>query len=184
MSRICGCLDEEVAQFRDRDLAALNLPHVILDATKCEARVNHRIVSQAVVVAVGVAADGRREVLGFDVGDTENEAFWTGFLRSLKTRGLGGVALVMSDAHSGLKKAINTVFQGAIWQRCRVHFMRNVFAAVPKGSQNMVASVIRTIFAQPDTEHISKQFTEVVAMLSRSHPPRFRSCSTRHGTTS
>jgi transposase-like protein len=142
---------------------------VFLDATYCTARVNHQIVSQ-VVVAVGVAADGRREVLGFDVGDTENEAFWTGFLRSLKTRGPGGMALVMSDAHSGLKKAINTVFQGASWQRCRVHFMRNVLAVMPKGSQDMVASVIRTVFAPPDAHHINKQFTEVVAMLGRSHP--------------
>lgn len=170
VSRICAGLDEQVAQFRDRDLAALDYPYVFLDATYCKARVNHRIVSQAVVVAVGVAADGRREVLGFDVGDTENEAFWTGFLRSLKTRGLGGVALVISDAHTGLKKAIDTVFQGASWQRCRVHFMRNILAVVPKGSQDMVASVIRTIFAQPDAEHISKQFIEVVAMLGRSHP--------------
>ena len=170
VSRICAGLDEQVAVFRDRDLAALDFPYVFLDATYCKARVNHRIVSQAVVVAVGVAADGRREVLGFDVGDTENEAFWTGFLRSLKTRGLGGVALVMSDAHTGLKKAITTVFQGASWQRCRVHFMRNVLAVVPKGSQDMVASIIRTIFAQPDREHIDKQFTEVVAMLGRSHP--------------
>ncbi|MGV8876016.1 MAG: IS256 family transposase, partial [Rhodoglobus sp.] len=109
-------------------------------------------------------------VLGFDVGDTENETFWTAFLRSLKTRGLDGVKLVMSDAHSGLKKAIGTVFQSASWQRCRVHFMRNVLAVVPKGSQDMVASVIRTVFAQPDTEHIQKQFTEVVAMLGHSHP--------------
>lgn len=170
VSRICAGLDEQVAQFRDRDLAALDYPYVFLDATYCKARVNHRIVSQAVVVAVGVAADGRREVLGFDVGDTENEAFWTGFLRSLKTRGLGGVALVISDAHTGLKKAIDTVFQGASWQRCRVHFMRNILAVVPKGSQDMVASVIRTVFAQPDAEHIGKQFIEVVAMLGRSHP--------------
>jgi len=88
--RICAGLDAEVAMFRDRDLAALDYPYVFLDATYCKARVNHRIVSQAVVVAVGVAADGRREVLGFDVGDTENELFWTGILRSLKTRGLGG----------------------------------------------------------------------------------------------
>lgn len=170
VSRICAGLDEEVALFRDRNLAGLDYPYVFLDATYCKARVNHRIVSQAVVVAVGVAADGRREVLGFEVGDTENEAFWTGFLRSLKTRGLDGVALVISDAHSGLKKAIGTVFQGASWQRCRVHFMRNVLAVVPKGSQDMVASVIRTVFAQPDAHHISKQFTEVVAMLGRSHP--------------
>lgn len=88
----------------------------------------------------------------------------------MKTRGLAGVALVMSDAHTGLKKAIDTVFQGASWQRCRVHFMRNVLAVVPKGSQDMAASVIRTVFAQPDSEHIEKQFTEVVAMLGRSHP--------------
>jgi putative transposase len=170
VSRICAGLDEQIAQFRDRDLAAVDYPYVFLDATYCKARVNHRIVSQAVVVAVGVAADGRREVLGFDVGDTENEGFWTGFLRSLKTRGLGGVALVMSDAHSGLKKAISTVFQGSSWQRCRVHFMRNVLSAVPKGSQDMVASIIRTIFAQPDAEHVAAQFDEVARMLERSHP--------------
>ena len=170
VSRICGGLDAEVAQFRDRTLAGQEFPYVFLDATYCKARVGHRIVSQAIVIAVGVAADGRREVLGFEVGDSENEAFWTGFLRSLKTRGLDGVRLVMSDAHSGLKKAIGTVFQGAGWQRCRVHFMRNVLAVVPKGSQEMVASIIRTIFAQPDTEHIRKQFREVTTMLGRSHP--------------
>jgi len=170
VSRICAGLDEQIAQFRDRDLAAVDYPYVFLDATYCKARVNRRIVSQAVVVAVGVAADGRREVLGFDVGDTENEGFWTGFLRSPKTRGLGGVALVMSDAHSGLKKAISTVFQGSSWQRCRVHFMRNVLSAIPKGSQDMVASIIRTIFAQPDAEHVKAQFAEVTRMLDRSHP--------------
>ena len=170
VSRICAGLDEEIAVFRDRDLAALDYPYVFLDATYCKARVNHRVVSQAVVVAVGIAADGRREVLGFDVGDTENEAFWTAFLRTMKARGLGGVKLVMSDAHSGLKKAIGTVFQCASWQRCRVHFMRNVLSVVPKGSQDMVASIIRTIFAQPDAEHVSTQFAEVTRMLQRSHP--------------
>ncbi len=170
VSRICAGLDEQIAAFRDRTLTAIDYPYVFLDATYCKARVNHRIVSQAVVVAVGVAADGRREVLGFDVGDTENEGFWTGFLRSLKARGLDGVALVMSDAHSGLKKAISTVFQGSSWQRCRVHFMRNVLSVVPKGSQDMVASIIRTIFAQPDAEHVATQFEEVTRMLQRSHP--------------
>jgi putative transposase len=90
VSRICAGLDAEVAQFRDRTLASQDFPYVFLDATYCKARVNHRIVSQAVVVAVGVAADGRREVLGFDVGDSENEGFWTEFLRSLRTRGLPG----------------------------------------------------------------------------------------------
>ena len=95
VSRICADLDHEVGAFRDRDLSAMGYPYVFLDATYCKARVNHRVVSQAVVVAFGVAADGRREVLGFDVGDSENEAFWTGFLRSLKARGLGGVKLVI-----------------------------------------------------------------------------------------
>jgi transposase-like protein len=170
VSRICADLDAEVAAFRDRDLTSMGYPYVFLDATYCKARVNHRVVSQAIVVAVGVAADGRREVLGFDVGDTENEAFWTSFLRSLKARGLGGVKLVISDAHTGLKKAISTVLQGAAWQRCRVHFMRNVLSVVPKGSQDMVASVIRTIFAQPDDDHVTAQFDEVALMLERSHP--------------
>lgn len=170
VSRICAGLDEEIAVFRDRDLASIDYPYVFLDATYCKARVNHRVVSQAIVVAVGIAADGRREVLGFDVGDTENEGFWTSFLRSLKARGLGGVKLVMSDAHSGLKKAIGTVFQNASWQRCRVHFMRNVLSVLAKGSQDMVASIIRTIFAQPDAEHVSTQFDEVARMLQRSHP--------------
>jgi len=140
---------------------------VFLDATYCKGRVNHRIVSQA--IAVAVAADGRREVLGFDVGDTENEGFWTAFLRSLKVRGLDGVQLVGSDAHSSLKKSIGAVFQGAVWQRCRVHLMRNLLSIVPKGSQDMVASIIRTIFAQPDRENIEKQFSEVTTMLARSH---------------
>ncbi|WP_426623934.1 IS256 family transposase [Leifsonia sp. McL0607] len=170
VSRICAGLDAEVATFRDRDLASLQFPYVFLDATYCKARVNHRIVSQAVVVAVGVAADGRREVLGFDVGDSENEGFWAAFLRSLKARGLSGVHLVISDAHTGLKKAIGTVFQDASWQRCRVHFMRNVLSIVPKGSQDMVASIIRTIFAQPNAEHVFTQFDEVTRMLTRSHP--------------
>ncbi|WP_264671655.1 IS256 family transposase [Arthrobacter sp. VKM Ac-2550] len=170
VSRICEDLDHEVAAFRDRDLSAMDYPYVFLDATYCKARVGHRVVSQAVVVAFGVAADGRREVLGFDVGDSENEGFWTAFLRSLKARGLDGVKLVISDAHSGLKKAIGTVFQGAAWQRCRVHFMRNVLSAVPKGSQDMVASIIRTAFAQPDAGHVNAQFDEVTRMLQKSHP--------------
>src|SRR5690606_37673147 len=103
-----------------------------------------------VVVAIGVAQAGRREVLGFEVGETESQPFWTTFLRSLKARGLGGVKLVISDAHTGLTAAIETVFAGASWQRCRVHFMRNVLTAVPKAAGPMVASIIRTIFAQPD----------------------------------
>ncbi len=170
VSRICADLDLEIGAFTGRDLSAMGFPYVFLDATYCKARVNHRVVSQAIVVAIAVAADGRREVLGFDVGDTESEPFWTQFLRSLKARGLNGTQLVISDAHTGLKAAIGTVLQGSGWQRCRVHFMRNVLAIVPKGNAEMVASIIRTIFAQPDAEHVRAQFDEVTRMLERSHP--------------
>ncbi|GAB3611657.1 IS256-like element IS1553 family transposase [Humibacter ginsengiterrae] len=169
VSRICADLDEEVAAFRDRPLSGA-YPYVFLDATYCKARVNHRVVSQAVVVAVGIAADGRREVLGFEVGDTESQAFWTEFLRTLKARGLDGVQLAISDAHTGLIAAIQTVLQGASWQRCRVHFLRNVLAQVPKAAGQMVASIIRTVFAQPDAEHVMTQLGEVTRMLERSHP--------------
>jgi transposase-like protein len=170
VSRICADLDGEVTAFRDRDLGETGYPYVFLDATYCKARVNHRVISQAMVVAIGVASDGRREVLGFSGGDSENEVFWTGFLRSLRARGLDGVKLVISDAHTSLKKAISTVFQGASWQRCRVHFMRNVLSIVPRASQEVVASMIRTIFAQPDAKHVQAQFDEVVRVLTPSHP--------------
>jgi putative transposase len=123
-----------------------------------------------VVIATGVAADGRREVLGFDVGDSEDGAFWTAFLRSLKTRGLAGVPLVISDAHSGLRGAIEAILIGAAWQRCRVHFLRNVLAQVPKGSAEMVAAAIRTIFAQPDAEHVREQLDTIAHMLGRQLP--------------
>ncbi|ETB16153.1 transposase, partial [Mycobacterium avium subsp. avium 11-4751] len=128
------------------------------------------MVSQAVVIATGVAADGRREVLGFDVGDSEDGAFWTAFLRSLKTRGLSGVQLVISDAHTGLRSAIEAILIGASWQRCRVHFLRNVLAQVPKGSAEMVAAAIRTIFAQPDAEHVREQLDTIAGMLGRQLP--------------
>ncbi len=131
---------------------------------------NHRVVSQAIVVAVGVTADGRREVLGMDVGDSEDGAFWTAFLRGLKTRGLGGVQLVISDAHAGLKQAISAVLIGSAWQRCRVHFMRNVLAVVPKGNAEMVAAAIRTVFAQPDAAHVTEQFDVIAGMLGRQLP--------------
>jgi putative transposase len=167
VSRICADLDTEVGAFRDRSLADQTFPYVFLDATYCKARVNHRVVSQAVVIATGVRADGWREVLGFAVGDSEDGAFWTAFLRSLKARGLGGVQLVISDAHTGLKQAINAVLLGAAWQRCRVHFLRNVLAQVPKGSAEMVAAAIRTIFAQPDAAHVREQLGVIAGMLGR-----------------
>jgi putative transposase len=170
VSRICADLDAEVALFRDRSLAGQPFRYVFLDATYCKARVNHRVVSQAVVVATGVAADGHREVLGFDVGDSEDGAFWTAFLRSLKTRGLAGVQLVISDAHAGLQAAISAVLLGASWQRCRVHFLRNVLAQVPKGNAEMVAAAIRTIFAQPDAQHVREQLDTIAGMLGRQLP--------------
>src|SRR4051794_4847470 len=157
VSRICADLDAEVGSFRDRSLTEQAFPYVFLDATYCKARVDRRVVSQAVVIATGVAADGHREVLGFAVGDSEDGAFWTAFLRTLKARGLAGTQLVISDAHSGLTQAIAAVLLGASWQRCRVHFMRNVLARVPKGNAEMVAAAIRTIFAQPDAEHVHSQ---------------------------
>jgi transposase-like protein len=170
VSRICADLDTEVAAFRDRPLSGQAFRYVFLDATYCKARVDHRVVSQAVVVATGVAADGHREVLGFEVGDSEDGAFWTAFLRSLKTRGLMGVQLVISYAHAGLKNAIASVLLGAAWQRCRVHFLRNVLAQVPKGSAEMVAAAIRTIFAQPSPVHVHDQLEVIAAMLGRQFP--------------
>jgi putative transposase len=111
----------QAAQTIYQALAEHGFPYVFLDATYCKARVNHRVVSQAVVIATGVRADGWREVLGFAVGDSEDGAFWTAFLRSLKARGLAGVQLVISDAHAGLKQTIAAVLLGTAWQRCRVH---------------------------------------------------------------
>ena len=170
VSRICSELDHEVSAFRDRSLAEVAFPYVFVDATYCKARVSGRVCSQAVVIATGVSADGRREVLGFDVGDSEDGAFWTAFLRSLKARGLNGVQLVISDAHEGLKGAISSVMLGASWQRCKVHFLRNVLAQIPKGSADMVLAAIRTIFAQPDAAHVVEQFSTIARMLGRQLP--------------
>ena len=170
VSRICADLDEEVAAFRGRSLKTDAYPYVFLDATYCKARVNRRVVSQA-VVATAVRADGNREVLGFDVGDSEDGAFWTAFLRSLKARGLHGVQLVISDAHEGLKGALGSVFAGAAWQRCRVHYLRNILTRIPRGNAEMVAAAVRTIFAQPDAEHVHSQLDMIATMLGRQSPP-------------
>jgi putative transposase len=170
VSRICAQLDGDVAAWRGRTLDHIEFPYVFLDATYCKVRLNQRIVSQAVVIATGVSADGRREVLGCATGDSETEAFWTEFLRDLKGRGLGGVQLVISDAHSGLIKAIAATMQGASWQRCRVHFMRNALAKVSKGHAEMVAATIRTIFAQPGQKEVRAQVDKVADMLTEQFP--------------
>ncbi len=127
-----------------------------------KARQDGRVASTAVVIAVGVKGDtGEREVLGLDVGPSEDGSFWLTFLRSLVERGLKGVRLVTSDAHRGLKGAIEAVVQGASWQRCRVHFMRNALSLVPKATQQMVGATIRTVFAQPDSESAREQWRKV-----------------------
>jgi putative transposase len=170
VSRICAELDAEVAAFRSRSLSHTTFPYLFVDATYLKARVDGRVVSRAVVIATGVTADGGREVLGLDVGDSEDGAFWTAFLRSLKARGLQGVQLVISDAHTGLTQAISAVMAGAAWQRCRVHFLRNVLARVPRGSAEMVAAAIRTIFAQPTGAEVTDQVDKVAAMLQPKFP--------------
>jgi putative transposase len=170
VSRICENLDAEMAAFRSRDLGAVEFPYVFLDATYLKGRVDHQVVSRAVVVATGVSMDGRREVLGVSVGDSENEAFWSEFLRGLRERGLHGVRLVISDHHLGLKKAISTVMVGSSWQRCRVHFMRNVMARVTRTQVPMVIAAIQTIFAQPDALSVTSQFERIIDTLVGQFP--------------
>jgi putative transposase len=169
VSVLCQELDTEVERFRSRKLEG-NYPYCWVDATFVKTRQDHRVVSMAVVIAVGLnAATGQREVLGVDVGPSEDGAFWLRFLRSLVSRGLKGVQLVTSDAHEGLKGAIAAVLQGASWQRCRTHFMRNALCLVAKGTQQMVAASIRTVFVQPDAASAREQWRRVADQLR----PRF-----------
>lgn len=169
VSRITKSLDELVQDFRQRPLEG-EYPYVWLDALYLKVRQNHRVVSLAVVVAVAVTHEGKRTVLGFDVGASEEEAFWLEFLRSLVKRGLKGVQLVISDAHEGLKSAVRTVFTGASWQRCRVHFVRNVLAHIPKRDKAMVAAAVRTIFAQPGREAAGQQLRYVAETIEPHWP--------------
>jgi putative transposase len=170
VSRLCQALDGEVERFRTRRLDS-PYPYVWLDATFVKVREQGRVMSMAVVIAIGVRASGEREVLGLDVGPSEDGAFWLQFLRGLVARGLGGVKLVISDAHQGLKGAIVAVLQGAGWQRCRVHFVRNALALVPKTAAQMVAATIRTVFVQPDAQAAREQWRRVADSF-RSRFPR------------
>jgi putative transposase len=170
VSRICSELDEQLGAFRARSLAHVEFPYVFLDATYLKGRVDHQVVSRAVVVATGVSMDGNREVLGCAVGHSEDGAFWTEFLRSLRARGLNGVRLVISDQHLGLKKAIEAVMVGSAWQRCRVHFMRNVLSRVKRTNTHMVIAAIQTIFAQPDAVSVREQFDRIVGTLEGQFP--------------
>jgi putative transposase len=180
VSRICAELDGEVERFRSRPLEG-PYPYLWLDATFVKAREDGRVVSQAVVVAVGVTADGVREVLGCDVGPSEDGAFWLGFLRALVARGLRGVRLVTSDAHEGLRQAIGAVLHGAAWQRCRVHFLRNALAFVPKAAAQLVAATIRTVFAQPTAEAARAQWRQVADSF-RARWPRLAELMDEAGT--
>lgn len=167
VSRICKALDEPVRAFRERPLQGA-YPYLWLDATYVKVRQNHRIVSMALVAATGVRETGEREVLGFALGASEETSFWVEFLRSLVARGLQGVRLAISDAHQGLKTALAQVLSGATWQRCRVHFMRNVLAHVTRADKAMVAAALRTIFAQPERASAGEQLDLVAqSMIAR-----------------
>jgi putative transposase len=171
VSRICAGLDDRVAAFRNRTLGHTEFPYVYLDATYVHVRDDAlgQVVSRAVVIATGITINGDREILGVDIGDSEDATFWTAFLRSLKQRGLTGVRLVISDAHEGLKTAIRKCFQGASWQRCRVHYARNLLANVPKG-QAEFAAAFRSIFALATVEEILARWDEVAATLDERFP--------------
>lgn len=170
VSALAGELDEMVEAFRNRPLDNGPYAFIWLDAMSQRCREDGRVTNVAQVLATGVNRDGRRDVLGCDVITGEDGAGWLAFLRSLAARGLSGVRLVVSDAHPGLKQAIAAVFPGAVWQRCRTHFMRNLLTRVPRSAQNLVATLVRSIFAQPDAEEVWAQHGRVVAQLAERFP--------------
>ncbi len=171
VSRICVGLDEHVSAFKERRLDHSAFPYIYLDATYLHVRDDHHVVSKAVVIATGIRADGHREVLGFSVGDSEDEAFWRSFLQGLRRRGLNGVRLVISDQHSGLVAALRRTMQGVAHQRCRVHFARNLLSRVPKEPPGDGGpAVFRTVFAYAAREEISEQYDKVADMLRARFP--------------
>jgi putative transposase len=163
VSRLCEEIDERVKAFLDRPIEG-DWPYLWIDATYVKVRQNGRVVSVAVIVAVGANSDGRREVLGLDIGPSEAETFWTSFLRKLARRGLRGVKLVVSDAHEGLKAAVAKVLS-ATWQRCRVHFMRNALAHAGRSGRRVVSAFIATAFAQDDAQAARTQWRRVADQL-------------------
>src|SRR5450755_2496382 len=168
VSRLCEEIDGRVKAFLDRPIEG-DWPYLWIDATYVKVRQAGRIVSVAVIVAVGVNADGRREVLGMDIGPSEAETFWTAFLRKLARRGLRGVKLVVSDAHEGIKAAVSKVLT-ATWQRCRVHFMRNALAHAGRSGRRVVSAFIATAFAQDDAEQAKAQWRRVADQLKPKVP--------------
>jgi putative transposase len=163
VSKLCKEIDERVNAFLDRPLEG-EWPYLWLDATYLKVREGGRIVPVAAIIAVAVDAEGRREIVGLHLGPSEAETFWSSFLKGLLKRGLRGVKLVVSDAHEGLKAAIRRVL-GATWQRCRVHWMRNALAHVPKGQQTMVAAALRQAFLQADQANARQVWRQVADQL-------------------
>jgi len=180
VSRICAGLDVRVEAFRTRTLGHVEFPYVYLDATYVHVRDDAlgQVVSRAVVIATGITANGDREILGVAIGDSEDETFWTRFLRSLKQRGLTGVRLVISDAHAGLIKSIRKCFAGASWQRCRVHYARNLLAKIPKAHTDFVAAAFRSIFALATPEEVEARWDEVAVMVAERFPKAAESMNT------
>jgi putative transposase len=170
VSRLAKSLDEIVEDFRTRPLDGAPYVYLTLDALVVKCREGGRTVNVCVVHAVGVNGDGFRESLGLDVVTSEDGAAWLAYLRSLVARGLSGVRLVSSDAHPGLVDAIQATLPGASWQRCRTHFMRNLLTRVPKGAQSFVATMVRTIFAQPDADTVREQHRRIVIQLEERFP--------------
>jgi putative transposase len=168
VSRLCEEIDEKVKAFLDRPIEG-DWPYLWIDATYVKVRQNGRIVSVAVIIAVGVNSDGRREVLGMDIGASEAETFWTAFLRKLTRRGLRGVKLVISDSHEGIKAAVSKVLS-TTWQRCRVHFMRNVLAHAGKQGRRVISAFIATAFAQDDAEAARQQWRHVADQIRPKAP--------------
>jgi putative transposase len=163
VSRVCEEIDGRVNAFLERPIEG-DWPYLWIDATYVKVRSNGRVVSVAAIMAVAVNADGRREVLGMDIGPSEAETFWTAFLRKLARRGLRGVKLVVSDAHEGIKAAVSKVLS-ATWQRCRVHFMRNALAHAGRSGRRVVSAFIATAFAQDDGEAAKAQWRRVADQL-------------------
>ena len=178
VSRICKDIDEGVHEFPSRRLDRTWFPYVFVDATYLDVRVGHRVVCRALVVATGVSAEGRREILGMALGDAETVDFWTSFLRSLRERGLKvpspedptGVVLVTSDAHAGIRAAVRAILPGAAWQRCRVHFARNITSRLGSARSKPVNALVSTIFAQTSREAVAAQYKHVIDALRDPFP--------------
>lgn len=165
VSRLAAELDAKVAEFRNRPLEG-DWRYLWIDALTQKVREGGRVVNVSAVIATAVNAEGRREIIGFDIVTTESTPAWTAFLRSLVARGLSGVELVISDAHGGIKAAIAAVLDGATWQRCRTHFMANLATRVPKANWPMIATLVRSIFEQPDRDTTWSQLGDVVSKLT------------------